>query len=95
MMFGNLQGGEAGMSATWLMVNDCLCRRVSYSALGMLNDRKKTHVNWLVAVTVQHTIWMSLLTQGLLGIVPSFKLPSSVEQSKRGSVHRRVLPRPS
>jgi hypothetical protein len=45
MAFGNLQGAEAGMSTTWLMVNDWLCSRVSYSALGMLNDRKKTHVN--------------------------------------------------
>lgn len=48
MVFGNLLGGEAGMSATWLMLNDRLCSRVSYSALGMLNVRRKTHVNDII-----------------------------------------------
>ena len=64
-VFGNLQGGEAGMSWTWLMLNDRLCSRVSYSALGMLNVRRKTHVKDIigcVTVAIQHTIRMSLLT---------------------------------
>ena len=90
MVFGNLQGVGAGMSTTWLMVNNCLRSRVSHSALGMLPDRKKTHVNDVISSS--YTIYH--LDER---IERFFELSSNVEQSKRGVwsvIEGRVIPIP-